>query len=48
MERLGERLKGVTIEIQPFRNDGTPQRVQLENIGGAPMNDLDPRSRRSS
>ncbi len=36
MERLGERLKGSTIEIQPFRNDGTPQRVQLENVGGAP------------
>ena len=34
MERLGERLKGVTIEIQPFRNDGNPQRVQLENVGG--------------
>ncbi len=36
MERLGERLKGSTIEIQPFRNDGSPQRVQLENVGGAP------------
>jgi len=35
MERLGERLKGVTIEIQPFKNDGSPQRVQLENVGGA-------------
>ena len=35
MERLGERLKGVTIEIQPYRNDGSPQRVQLENVGGA-------------
>ena len=35
MERLGERLKGVTIEIQPFKNDGQPQRVQLENVGGA-------------
>ncbi len=35
MERLGERLKGVTISIQPFRNDGSPQRVQLENVGGA-------------
>lgn len=35
MERLGERLKGVTIDIQPFRNDGNPQRVQLENVGGA-------------
>jgi hypothetical protein len=35
MQRLGERLKGVTIEIQPFRNDGAPTRVQLENLGGA-------------
>jgi hypothetical protein len=34
MERLGERLKGSTIEIQPYRNDGSPQRVQLENVGG--------------
>jgi hypothetical protein len=34
MERLGERLKDVTIEIQPYRNDGSPQRVQLENVGG--------------
>jgi hypothetical protein len=24
----------VTIEIQPFRNDGSPTRVQLENLGG--------------
>jgi hypothetical protein len=29
-------LKGSTIEIQPYRNDGTPQRGQLENVGGAP------------
>ncbi|MGE0396197.1 MAG: SPFH domain-containing protein [Kofleriaceae bacterium] len=35
MERLGERLEGVTIEITPVRTDGQPQRVQLENIGGA-------------
>ncbi len=35
MERLGERLKGVTIEIQPYRNDGSPQRIQLQNVGGA-------------
>ncbi|HSD87003.1 MAG TPA: SPFH domain-containing protein [Kofleriaceae bacterium] len=34
MERLGERLKGVTIQIQPVRQDGTPQRVQVEQIGG--------------
>lgn len=35
MERLGERLKGVTIDIEPVRQDGSPQRVQLENVGGA-------------
>ncbi|HET9991259.1 MAG TPA: SPFH domain-containing protein [Kofleriaceae bacterium] len=35
MERLGERLKGVTIDIEPIRQDGSPQRVQLENVGGA-------------
>jgi hypothetical protein len=34
MQRLGERLKDVTIEIQPFRQDGAPTRVQLENLGG--------------
>jgi SPFH domain / Band 7 family len=34
MERLGERLKGVTIQIQPFRNDGSPTKIQLENVGG--------------
>lgn len=35
MERLGERLKGITIAIEPIRQDGSPQRVQLENVGGA-------------
>jgi membrane protease subunit HflC len=35
MERLGERLKGVTIDIQPYHQDGSPKRIQLENIGGA-------------
>ncbi len=34
MERLGERLKGVTIAIEPVRQDGSPQRVQLEQVGG--------------
>jgi regulator of protease activity HflC (stomatin/prohibitin superfamily) len=34
MQRLGERLKGVTIEIQPYRNDGSPSRIQLETVGG--------------
>jgi membrane protease subunit HflC len=33
MEKLGERLKGVTIDIQPIRQDGTPTRIQLENVG---------------
>ncbi len=35
MERLGERIKGVTIHIQPVRQDGSPTRIQLENLGGA-------------
>jgi membrane protease subunit HflC len=35
MERLGERLKGVTIQIQPYQQDGSPRRIQLENVGGA-------------
>jgi len=34
MQRLGERLKGVTIQIQPYKEDGNPKRVQLENVGG--------------
>ena len=34
MQRLGERLKGVTIEIQPYQQDGSPKRIQLENVGG--------------
>lgn len=34
MERLGERLKGVTIDIQPYKQDGSPQRVQVEQVGG--------------
>lgn len=35
MERLGERLKGVTIDIQPWANDSVPSRLQVEKIGGA-------------
>jgi membrane protease subunit HflC len=35
MERLGERLEGVTIEIQPWANDATPRRLQIEQAGGA-------------
>lgn len=34
MERLGERLEGVTIEIQPWANDAAPARVQYEQLGG--------------
>lgn len=34
MERLGERLKGVTIDIQPWADDATPTSVQLRQIGG--------------
>ncbi len=34
MERLGERLKGVTIDIQPWSNDTVPSRLQVEKIGG--------------
>ncbi len=30
MERLGERLKGVTIAIQPFADDATPSRIRLD------------------
>jgi len=32
MERLGEQLKGVTIDIQPWAEDARPSRVQLENL----------------
>lgn len=35
MERLGERLRGVTINIEPWANDATPSRVEVEKIGGA-------------
>ena len=35
MERLGERLEGVTIQIQPWANDSVPSRVQYQNVGGA-------------
>jgi membrane protease subunit HflC len=34
MERLGERLEGVTIQIQPWSNDAAPSRVQYETVGG--------------
>lgn len=34
MERLGERLDGVTIEIQPWSSDATPTRLQYQNVGG--------------
>ena len=35
MERLGERLKGVTIAIQPWASDAAPSRVEVEQIGAA-------------
>ncbi len=35
MERLGERLQGVTIQIQPWANDGAPKRLQIEQAGAA-------------
>ena len=35
MQRLGERLKNVVIDIQPWANDSVPSRVQVEQIGGA-------------
>lgn len=34
MERLGERLEGVTIDIQPWADDATPSRVQMQQVGG--------------
>ncbi len=34
MERLGQRLEGVTIDIQPWTNDSAPSRVQVEKLGG--------------
>lgn len=36
MERLGSKLQGVTIDIQPWAADAAPSRVQLEQLGGAP------------
>jgi len=36
MERLGERLKGVTISIQPWANDAAPSRVEIEQVAGNP------------
>lgn len=30
MERLGEQLKGITIDIQPWSNDATPSRIKLD------------------
>jgi membrane protease subunit HflC len=30
MQRLGERLEGVTINIQPYADDATPSRVKLD------------------
>lgn len=35
MERLGEKLRGVTIDIQPWADDSTPSRLRVEQVGGA-------------
>lgn len=35
MERLGERLEGITIDIQPWADDSTPSRLRIEQAGGA-------------
>lgn len=35
MERLGERLKGVTIAIAPWASDASPSRIEVEQVGGA-------------
>jgi membrane protease subunit HflC len=32
MERLAERLKGITIDIQPYADDATPSRVRYQEI----------------
>ncbi|MEM9454654.1 MAG: SPFH domain-containing protein [Myxococcota bacterium] len=34
MERLGEKLEGVTIDIQPWADDATPSRLRVEQAGG--------------
>ncbi|MEX1365178.1 MAG: SPFH domain-containing protein [Nannocystaceae bacterium] len=34
MERLGEKLQGVTIDIQPWADDSTPSRLRVEQVGG--------------
>lgn len=34
MERLGQKLEGVTIDIQPWADDATPARIRLEQTGG--------------
>ena len=35
MQRLGEKLRGVTIDIQPWADDSTPSRIRVEQVGGA-------------
>jgi hypothetical protein len=34
MEKLGEKLRGVTIQIQPYANDAAPKHIKLQRIGG--------------
>lgn len=33
MERMGEKLRGVTIDIQPWGDDSTPSRLRVEQVG---------------
>ncbi len=35
MEKLGEKLEGVTIDIQPYAEDATPTRLNVKQLGGA-------------
>lgn len=35
MERLGEKLAGVTIDIQPWADDSTPSRLRVQQAAGA-------------
>lgn len=34
MEKLGEKLRGVTINIQPYANDASPTHIKLQRMGG--------------
>ena len=32
---IGEKLKGVTIDIQPWADDATPSRLRVQEMGAA-------------